>query len=48
MTKNDFTILKVVGRGAYGKVYLVTHNLTGKVYAMKSILKDLIIKTDQV
>jgi len=40
--------LKVIGRGSYGKVYLVCHSETQKVYAMKSIKKELIIKTDQV
>ncbi len=46
--KSDFQILKVIGRGSYGKVYLVCHTETNKVYAMKSIKKELIIKTDQV
>jgi hypothetical protein len=31
----DFQLVRVVGRGAYGKVLLVTHTLTGRVYAMK-------------
>jgi len=38
----------VVGRGAYGKVYLVKHSYTGKIFAMKAVKKELIIKTDQV
>ncbi len=44
--KSDFKILKVIGRGSYGKVYLVLHNLTEQVFAMKAVKKDLIIKTD--
>ncbi len=48
MQKSDFTINKVIGRGSYGKVYLVTHNATDKVYAMKSVKKELVIKTDQI
>jgi len=40
--------MKVIGRGSYGKVYLVTHLPTDKIYAMKSIKKELIIKTDQI
>ena len=40
--------MKTIGRGTYGKVYLVQHNVTNEIYAMKSVLKDLLIKTDQV
>lgn len=43
---DDFSLLKVIGRGSYGKVYLVNHNATNVVYAMKSIKKELVIKTD--
>lgn len=39
----DFQLLKVVGRGAYGKVYQVKHIESGKIYAMKSMKKELII-----
>ena len=46
--KSDFQIKKVIGRGSYGKVYLVVHEATGAVYAMKAIKKEVIIKTDQV
>lgn len=44
----DFKKIKVVGRGAYGKVYLVRHNYTDKIFAMKAVKKELVIKTDQV
>lgn len=40
--------MKVIGRGSYGKVYLVNYIASNEVYAMKSIKKELIIKTDQV
>ena len=46
--KSDFTILRTIGRGTYGKVYLVKHNITEQIYAMKSVLKELLVKTDQV
>ena len=46
--KSDFKILRTVGRGTYGKVYLVQHNVTEQIYAMKSVQKELLIKTDQV
>ena len=32
---SDFVLLKVVGRGAFGKVLQVAHAATGRVYAMK-------------
>lgn len=48
VTKDDFQLLKVVGRGAYGKVYQVKHISTNKIYALKSMKKDLIIQTDAV
>ena len=41
--KSDFRILKTIGRGTYGKVYLVQHNITEQIFAMKSVLKDLLI-----
>ena len=29
VSKEDFNLLKVVGRGAYGKVFMVSHKETG-------------------
>jgi len=46
--KSDFKILKVIGRGSYGKVYLVEHEMTGQIFAMKCIKKEVIIKADQI
>jgi serine/threonine protein kinase len=34
-----YSLLKVIGRGAFGKVILAIHKLTGKRVAMKSIDK---------
>lgn len=48
MQKSDFRILRTIGRGTYGKVYLVQHNQTEQIFAMKSVLKELLVKTDQV
>ena len=48
VTMDDFRKIKVVGRGAYGKVYLVQHNYTDKIFAMKAVKKELVIKTDQL
>ncbi|KAG0364780.1 kinase-like domain-containing protein [Gamsiella multidivaricata] len=43
MTPDDFKFLKVIGRGAYGKVYLVRHICTNALYAMKVLKKASII-----
>ena len=47
ITKEDFIILSVIGKGAYGKVMLVrkTNGIDeGKLYAMKQIKKSTIIQ----
>ena len=41
---NDFIRLKVIGRGSFGKVYLVRKRDTGIAYAMKILKKDQLIK----
>jgi len=40
--------LKVLGTGTYGKVMLVRHKKTQKLYAMKVLKKELIRKRNQV
>ncbi|KAJ3343038.1 serine/threonine protein kinase psk1 [Gonapodya sp. JEL0774] len=42
-TPSDFTILRVLGRGAYGKVYLVRHLRTSRLFAMKVLRKAHIV-----
>ncbi|KAI8391604.1 kinase-like domain-containing protein [Radiomyces spectabilis] len=37
--KDDFEILKLLGRGAFGKVMLCRHRSTGELYAMKVLKK---------
>lgn len=44
----DFEILKLVGKGAYGKVHQVRKKDTGKIYAMKVLRKENLIKTNNV
>ncbi len=39
ITIQDFNLLKVVGRGAFGKVMLVEKKDDKKIYALKSIKK---------
>jgi len=40
----DFQIKKMIGRGTFGKVYIVEHIEDGKLYAMKCIRKDLVLE----
>ena len=40
ISKEDFYILKVIGRGSFGKVYLVRKKDSGIPYAMKILKKD--------
>lgn len=44
----DFNIKKVIGRGSFGKVFLVQKKGGQDVYAMKSLRKDVILDYDQV
>ncbi|WBW73143.1 serine/threonine protein kinase S6K family Sck1 [Schizosaccharomyces osmophilus] len=44
----DFTILRLIGKGTFGHVYLVQKNDTGRIYAMKKISKKLIVRKREV
>jgi serine/threonine protein kinase len=45
---DDFEIKKVVGRGSFGKVYLVKKkDVPDKVFAMKVLYKDMVLKKKQ-
>ncbi|XP_040283255.1 rho-associated protein kinase 2 isoform X4 [Bufo bufo] len=44
MKAEDYDIVKVIGRGAFGEVQLVRHKSTQKVYAMKLLSKFEMIK----
>lgn len=44
----DFKILQMIGRGTFGKVMLVEHTGTGKLFALKTLRKSKIIKLLQV
>ena len=41
---NDFELVKVIGRGSFGKVYLVRRNGTENFYAMKKLAKAVVAK----
>ena len=45
---DDFKKLMVLGRGAFGKVFLVELQTTKELFAVKSIRKDILIEMDQV
>jgi len=49
-TVNDFEILKVLGKGSFGKVYLVRQLgvSVDEVFAMKVLSKDAVEKRNQV
>ena len=47
-TWDDFELLAVVGKGTFGKVYLVSCKANDKYYAMKCIRKDVVIKHESV
>lgn len=48
ITIEDFNLLKVLGRGAFGKVMLVEKKDTREVFALKSLRKDEIIDKEQI
>ena len=44
----DFKLIKIVGKGTFGKVFQCLHISTGKIYAMKSIRKDVVLENDSM
>jgi hypothetical protein len=45
---DSFKIIKVIGKGSFGKVFLVRENVTNEMFALKVLRKDNIIKRNQV
>lgn len=48
LSLEDFITVKVIGKGAFGEVRLVQKRDTGKIYAMKTLLKAEMYKKDQL
>lgn len=48
MTWDDFELISIIGRGTFGKVYLVKIKNSNKYYAMKCIRKDVVIKHESI
>ena len=44
----DFKLIKIIGRGSFGKVCLVEYLPNHEIYAMKSLKKDILIKEDKI
>lgn len=47
-TLADFEMMKVLGKGTFGKVMLSKEKATGDVYAIKVLKKDVILAKDEV
>lgn len=47
-TLDDFELLKIIGKGSYGKVTLVRKKETGRLFAMKSLSKPNVKRRNQV
>jgi serine/threonine protein kinase len=48
LTMDSFRIISVIGRGFFGKVMLCESKATKKLYAIKSVRKDLLIKSKRM
>ncbi|KJE95183.1 AGC/AKT protein kinase, variant [Capsaspora owczarzaki ATCC 30864] len=48
VTIDDFDLLKVLGKGSFGKVMQVRKKDTGRIYAMKILVKDTLVARDEV
>ena len=48
ITLDDFNFIMVLGRGSFGKVFLTELREDKKLFAIKSMRKDILIETEQV
>ena len=47
VNKESFDIIKVIGRGSFGKVYLIEKKDSKELFAMKTLKKDQILRKNQ-
>jgi serine/threonine kinase 38 len=48
LSSNDFIMLKIIGKGAFGQVRLVKKRDSGEVLAMKTMVKEAMVLKNQV
>jgi serine/threonine protein kinase len=48
VSESDFERLRVIGRGTFGKVFQARKKDTGRIYAMKVLKKDHVVKNNAV
>ncbi|KAJ3452389.1 non-specific serine/threonine protein kinase [Anaeramoeba flamelloides] len=48
VSRDDFNLLAIIGRGTYGKVYMVKKKDTSEMFAMKILQKDMLTKNQQI
>jgi serine/threonine protein kinase len=48
LTIHDFQLLRVLGKGSFGKVMLVRKNTSGDYFAMKTLRKSTLIRRKQL
>jgi serine/threonine protein kinase len=48
VSKDDFTLIRVIGKGSFAKVLLVRKKDTGELFAMKVLSKPNVVKRKQV
>lgn len=48
MSVDDFTVMRIIGRGGFGEVRIVRKKSDGKVYAMKAMKKNQMLRRRQV
>jgi serum/glucocorticoid-regulated kinase 2 len=44
---DDFDLLSLLGEGAFGKVLMVRHRKSGKIFAMKILRKSEVVRSDK-
>ena len=48
ISKDDFHLLKVIGKGSFGKVLLVRYKRDKQVYALKILMKSRVVAKKQI